>query len=98
MHTIKWRIVYLWVCVCVYKIMFRHKHPILHFQQALNTLKSRGFPNVIEVIREANTAKVAGDSPLHLGSSLPDTVASRWPKNKKGRKESDDKKRSITLL
>jgi len=50
------------------------------------------------VISEANTAKVAGDSPLHLGSSLLDTVASRWPKNKKGKKESDDKKRIITLL
>jgi len=47
MHTIKWRIVCLWVCVCVYKIMFRHKHPILHFQQALNTLKSRGFPSTL---------------------------------------------------
>jgi len=35
------------VCVCVYKIMFRHKHPILHFQQALNTLKSRGFSSTL---------------------------------------------------
>lgn len=34
-------------CVCVCKIMFRHKHPILHFQQALNTLKSRGFSSTL---------------------------------------------------